>query len=141
MALDSTKTLNGAYGKLYHEGVHLTNVYGVELTIDVNYEDIMRSGTRWLGKKATTLNATGTVSSYKVSSDLVDAISQIMDDRNGAFVTELHVQVDDPENPDMNGMYRIKGVQFNTIPVLSFEHGSIVEEELQFVFEGYERLD
>lgn len=140
MALDSTKVLNGSYGKLYLAGEHLTNVYGVELSINVNYEDIMRSGTRWVGKKATTLDASGTISSYKVSSALVDAISQIMDDRKGAFVTELHIQVDDPENPEMAGMYRIKGVQFNTIPVISFEHGSIIEEELQFVFEGYERL-
>lgn len=140
MALDSTKVLNGSFGKLYHEGEHLTNVYGVQLSIDVSYEDIMRSGTRWVGKKATTINATGTISSYKINNALVDAISQVLDDSKGAFVTELHVQIDDPENAEMSGMYRIKGVQFNTIPVISFEHGSIVEEELQFMFEGYERL-
>lgn len=138
--LESTKTINGSFGKLYHEGVHLTHVFGVELNIEVNYEAIKRSGTRHTGHKATTINSSGTIKGYKVNSQFVDAISQIMDDKKGAFVTELHVQLDDPENIEMNGMYRIKGVQFNTIPVLKFEHGSIVEEELPFVFEGYERL-
>lgn len=140
MALDSTKTLSGSFGKLYHEGKHLTHVYGLELNIEIEYEDVSRSGTRWKGKKAMSISAEGTIQSYKMSNEFADAISQILDDRKGAFFTELHAQIDDPENPEMNGMYRIKGVQFTTIPVLNFEYGAIVEEELQFVFEGYERM-
>ena len=140
MALDSKKTLNGSFGKLYHEGAHLTHVFGLELTIDVNYEDIRRSGTRWIGHKATTISASGTMSGYKVTNEFADAIGQIMDDKKGAFVTELLAQLDDPENPEMSGFYRIKGVQFNRIPTINFEHGSIVEEELPFVFDGLERL-
>lgn len=140
MALESTKTLNGSYGKVYHEGEHLTHVFGIELNVDVEYADIKRSGTRHNGYKATTIKSAGTIKGYKINSAFVDAISQIMDDRKGAFVTELHAQLDDPENPEMAGMYRIKGVQFTKIPAINFEHGSIVEEELPFVCEGYERL-
>lgn len=138
--LDATKVLNGAFGKLHHEGEWMTNVTGVELNIDVNYEEVPRSGTRVVGHKPTTITMDGTISSYKVTRKLVDAISQILDDRKGAFVTELITEIDDPDNPEMSGFIRVKGVQFNTIPLLSFEHGSIVEEELQFVFTGYERL-
>ena len=138
--LDSTKTINGAFGKLYHEGVWLTNVTGVELQIDINYEEISRAGTRKLGHKATTITASGTISSYKLSHDFVKAIGQIMDDRKGAFVTELMVELNDPENAQASGFIRVKGVQFNTIPLMNYEHGSIVEEELSFVFEDYEFL-
>lgn len=140
MALDSTQTLNGSFGKVYHEGEHLTNVYGIEVNVDVDYGEVKRSGTRHIGYKAMSIKTTGTIKSYKLTNAFVDAISQIMDDRNSAFVTELHAQVDDPENPEMSGMYRIKGVQFTKIPALNFEHGAIVEEELPFVCEGYERL-
>ncbi|QIG62529.1 tail tube protein [Sporosarcina phage Lietuvens] len=138
--MDATRTLNGAFGKLYHEGEWLTNVTGVELNIDINYEEVARAGTRVMGHKATTITMDGTIQSHKVTRKFVDAISQILDDSKGAFVTELITEIDDPENPEMKGKYRIKGVQFNTIPLLSYEHGSLVEEELQFVFTGYERL-
>ena len=138
--LDSTRTLNGAFGKLYHEGEWLTNVTGIEINVEINYEEIMRAGTRKVGYKATTITSSGTISSYKVSHKFVDAISQIMDDSKGAFVTELITEINDPENPEASGFIRLKGVQFNTIPILSYEHGSIVEEELQFVFDDFERL-
>lgn len=138
--LDATKTLNGAFGKLYHEGEWLTNVTGVELNIDINYEEVPRAGTRVMGHKATTITMSGTIQSHKVTRRFVDAISQILDDKKGAFVTELITEIDDPENPEMSGFIRVKGVQFNTIPLMNYEHGSLVEEELQIVFTGYERL-
>ena len=138
--LDATRTLNGSFGKVHHEGEWLTNVTGIELNVDINYEEISRAGTRVIGHKATTISMNGTIASYKVTRKFVDAISQILDDRKGAFVTELITEIDDPENPEMSGFIRVKGVQFNTIPLLNFEHGSIVEEELQFVYTGFERL-
>lgn len=138
--LESTSTLNGSFGKIYHEGEHLTHVFGIEVNVDVDYGEVKRSGTRHIGNKALTIKTSGTIKSYKINSTFVDAISQIMDDRKGAFITELHAQLDDPENPAMSGMYRIKGVQFTKIPAINFEHGSIVEEELPFVCDGYERL-
>lgn len=128
----------GHFGKLYHEGEWLTNVTGVELNVDINYEEVARAGTRVMGHKAGTITMNGTIASHKVTRRFVDAISQILDDKRGAFVTELLVELDDPENTEMQGFYRIKGVQFNTIPILNYEHGSIVEEELQFVFTGFE---
>lgn len=136
--LDATRTIMGHYGKLYHEGEWLMNVTAVELNIDINYEEVPRAGTRVMGHKAGTITMNGTIQSQKINRRFVDAISQILDDKKGAFVTELMTELDDPENPDMKGFYRVKGVQFNTIPILSYEHGSIVEEELQFVFTGYE---
>lgn len=140
MALESVKTLSGSFGKLYHEGVHLTNVYGLELNVEVTYADVNRSGTRHIGRKAISISTDGTISSYKQSTAFIDAISQILDDRNGAFITDLHAQIDDPENPELSGMYVIKNVQFTRIPAINFQYGEIVEEELPFVCEGYERL-
>ena len=136
--LESTNVINGSHGKLYHDGVWMSSVHSVELKIEINYEEVKRSGTRKIGNKATTIKSDGTFTSYKVSQDFVRAIGQIMDDSKGAFVTELIMQVADPENTDTQQFIRVKGVQFTNIPVMSFEHGSIIEDEFNFVFEDYE---
>lgn len=140
MVLDSTKVINGSFVKVHHNGEWLTNANSIELSAEVNYEDVPRAGTRKLGKKATTIDMTGTIGGLKINHNLVRAISQIMDDSQGAFVTELLAEVNDPEAPDAKAFIRVKGVQFNTIPILNSEHGSIVEEELPFVFDDYEFL-
>ena len=138
--LDSRKVINGSLCKVYHDGEWLTNATGLEIVAEINYEDVPRAGTRKLGKKATTIDMTGTLTGLKVNHNLVRAISQIMDDGQGAFITELLAQIDDPEATDARGFIRVKGVQFNTIPILNYEHGSIVEEELPFVYDDFEFL-
>ena len=140
MAMESTKVISGTYGKLYHDGEWLSNVFGVEVNVDINYEEVKRSGTRKVGHKAMSINLSGTLKSYKVTREFEKAIAQIMDDRKGAFFTELIVQLDDPENPEMAEFVRLKGVQFENIPLMNFEHGTMVEDELNFLFEDYEYM-
>jgi len=141
MAMKSTETVSGTFGKLYENGEWLMNVYGVELGGEINYEDVKRSGTRAKGKKALDYDLTGTIKSYHVNNNFIKRIAQILDDKKGAFVTELIVEVADPENPAMAGeKIRVKNVQFTNLPVLSYEHGSLVEQELQFVYEGFEYI-
>lgn len=137
MALNGTTTINGTFCRVYHNGKWLTNAKGVEIQAEINYEDIMRAGTRGVGKKATTIEYTGTLTNYKITHDLVKAIGQVTNDSKGAFVTELLFSIDDPESPQSKAYIRVKGVQFSTIPLLNFELGSIVEEELPFVFTSY----
>lgn len=141
MVMKSTDAVSGTFGRLIHDGQWLTNVYGVEVNGEINYEDVKRSGTRAKGKKAIDYEFTGTIKSYKMSNEFAKKIGQITDDTKGAFVTELIVALEDPENAPVGAeKIRIKGVQFTNIPVINFEHGSLVEEELQFVCEGYEYI-
>ena len=142
MTMKSTDAISGTFGKLLHEGEWLTNVYGFELNGEINYEDVKRSGTRAKGKKAMDYEFTGTIKSYHVSNVFIKKIAQITDDTKGAFVTELIGTLEDPENPTIAGQkVRVKNVQFTNIPVLNYEHGSLVEQELQFVCEGYEYIE
>ncbi|WP_416045959.1 phage tail tube protein [Priestia megaterium] len=138
MALDATRTLSGTMVKIYHNGKWVTNAKGVELQGEINYEDIPRAGNRALGKKATTIEWTGTLTNYKINHDFIKAISQVRHENKTAYVTELMVEINDPESPDTKAWIRVKGVQFTTIPVLNFEVGEIVEEELPFVFTDYQ---
>lgn len=139
MAIQSQSVINGSYGKVYENGQWLMNVYGLEATGEVNFEEVPRSGTRTMGQKATTISYTGSMQTHHVSNEFTSKIRQISNDSQGAYFTELIVALEDPENPGMaREKHRLKGVQFTNIPIISFEHGSLVEQELQFVFEGHE---
>lgn len=138
MALNATKTINGTFCRVVQNNEWLTNAKGAELQVEINYEDVPRAGTRKMGKKATTIDSTGTLTNYKLTNRLLRQIAQITDDARGAFVTELYMRINDPESPESKVWIRVKGVQFTTIPVLNYEVGSIVEEELPFVFDDFD---
>ncbi|WP_128895033.1 phage tail tube protein [Longirhabdus pacifica] len=141
MALDSTKIINGTYGEVWQDGVWLTNIKSAEATVEINKEEIQRAGTRWVSHKVTGLTGTGTMTGYKVTTELIEKIGSIADDKSGVFYsTELILALKDPES---FGSYRVrlKGVQFDNIPLINYEVGSIVEEELPFTFTGYELID
>lgn len=140
MAMDATRVINGSYGEVWCEGVWLTNIQSAEAIIEIDKEEISRSGTRMKGHKSMGLTGTGNVTGYKITSDFIKRIGAIANDRGKPFVTELIYKLADPES---NGAERIrlKGVQFDRIPLSTFEVNTIVEEELPFTFSGYELLD
>ncbi|WP_220376645.1 phage tail tube protein [Paenibacillus sp. VMFN-D1] len=140
IVLDSTRVINGTYGYVYHDGTWLTNIKSAEANVEITKEEIKRAGTRWTAHKVTGLSGTGTISGYKVTSEFVERIGKIADDSQGTFITELILKLEDPES---YGAYRVrlKGVTFDKIPLMHFEVGAIVEEELPFNFTGYELLD
>ncbi|MEW4281764.1 phage tail tube protein [Priestia megaterium] len=140
MPLNPTHTINGSFVKVYVNGKWYTNAKAIEFQAEVNYEDILRSGTRGVGKKATSVEYTGTISGYKVNHDLAKAIARITNDKRGALVTEIMAEVNDPEALGAKAFIRIKGVQFNTIPIINAEAGAIVEEEFPFTATGYTYL-
>lgn len=139
--LNATKTISGNYGYLYDaDGEWLSNVTGVEANIDIGLEEIKIAGTRWVGNKTTSLKGTGTIKSYMVTSEFIEKMLQVTDDVSSPYTTELIVKLDDPES---FGAYRVrlKNVTFDKIPIVSYEVGSIVEQELSFVFSGSQVLD
>jgi hypothetical protein len=140
MALDATRTINGSYGEVWHDGVWLTNVQSAEATVEIDKEEIKRSGTRWVGHKVTSLTGSGTISGYKITSDFISLIGSVATDRGKPYVTSIILKLADPE---AYGAERVmlKGVQFDQIPLGKFEVGSLVEEELPFTFSGYDLLD
>jgi hypothetical protein len=140
MALDATRVINGSYGEVWKDGLWLTNVQSAEATVEINKEDVLRSGTRWTGQKVTTLKGSGTIKGYKVTSDFIKAIGSIASDRGKPYVTELIYKLSDPESFGTERV-RLKNVQFDQIPLGKFEVGALVEEELPFTFSGYDLLD
>ncbi|MFD2702788.1 phage tail tube protein [Paenibacillus shunpengii] len=139
--LDPTKTIDGSFGKLLDaDGNWLTNVTGVTANIAIGMEEIPVSGTRWLGHKPTTLKGSGAANGFLVTTNFIEKIMAIANDRSVPFFTELIVVLDDPA---AHGAYRarLKNVTFDNIPLAGYEHGTTVKQELTFVFSGAELLD
>lgn len=137
--LDSRKVASGSFGKVYENGVWLDNIYGFSLDGENSYEEIKRSGTRAVGHKLMSTSYSGSMSLYHTDNEFAKRINQASNDSAGAYFTELIVVLEDPENSELGReKIRVKGVQFTNNPVISYEHGSVSEKELQFVCEGYE---
>jgi hypothetical protein len=140
MAMESKRTIQGIFGEVWKDGAHLSNFFGAEVTGDISYERVKRSGSRASGNKAGTIEYSGTITGYKVTSELMREIAKVKDDKQGAFVCELIFALKDPEAYGFERV-RVKGVQFTKLDVIKFDHGAIVETELPFVCDDYEYLD
>ncbi|EMT54713.1 hypothetical protein I532_03875 [Brevibacillus borstelensis AK1] len=138
--LDSTRVINGKFGEIWMDGEWLTNFHSAEATAEFQYEKVKRSGSRADGNKVVGIEYNGTLTGYKVTSDLARKVAQVFDNRRGAFVCEIIMKTADPEAYGFERV-RLKGVQFTKVDVARFEHGALVEEEWPFVYDGVEWLD
>lgn len=141
VAMDPTLVMNGTFGKVYSsDGEWLTNVQSAEANGALGKEEIKRSGNIAVGHKVMSITYSGTMTGFRVTSKLAKQIAQVKDDGKTSFVTELVMKLDDPDNPDGKTWVRLKGVQFDTIPILKFEAGATVMEETPFTFSDFEYL-
>lgn len=142
MALDATRVINGTFGEVWHDGVWLTNVKTVNAVVEINKEEVQVSGNRWVGHKVTTLTGTGSMTMFKVTSDFIQLIGAVAENNGSGspYVTELILKLADPEAFGAERI-RLKAVQFDSIPLGTFEVGAIVEEELPFTFSDFELID
>ena len=138
--LDDTRVINGSYGECYREGKWLTNIYKMSAELELSYGDVKISGTRWTGQKLLRIKGTGSITGYMITTELVQNVARITDDRKSEYVTELIFKLDDPEAYGCERV-RLKHVKFSKVPIAGWEVGSVVEEEWPFTFTGVEWLD
>lgn len=138
--LDDTRVINGSYGECYREGKWLTNIYKMSAELELSYGDVKISGTRWTGQKLLSIKGTGSITGYMITTELVQNVARITDDRKSEYVTELIFKLDDPEAYGCERV-RLKHVKFSKVPIAGWEVGSVVEEEWPFTFTGVEWLD
>lgn len=141
LPLDASRVISGNYGVVYDEnGNWLTNVQALEATIEIQKEDILRAGTRWAAKKVTGLAGSGTLRGYLVTSTWIEKIAEVAKTNGKQFVTSISFMLADPE---AYGDYKVTltGVEFDNIPLANFEVGSIVEQELNFTFTGFQFIN
>lgn len=131
MPLDASRTILGNYGYIFLNGVWQTNLNHLEANVETQKKELNLSGDPWVRHKKGPLKGTGTMSGFKVTSDMI---------RNGFAKTEIISKLDDPEAYGFERV-RLMNVMPDKIQLANWTSGDEVTEEIPFTFEGYELLD
>ena len=137
-AIRAEQVINGSWGELWCDNDYLAEVKGVEINLDVEYEDIHRVRKLSTGSKMLGYEGTGTLTLHKVSSRFNKAILESLKQGKQLY----HNLVTKLEDPDGKGeeRYSIKEVVFENLTIANFEQKTALEEELSFRFEDVEPL-
>lgn len=140
MAFDTNKVMAGTFCKVFYDGKWIANARSAEIGIDIEKVDVKIAGSRATGTKVVGYKGTGSISTYKLTTELIEAISSIVDDTKKPFITELQFTVADPDSGNEELRIRVKDVSFDKIDLVRYSIGEIIEEELPFTFTSYEFL-
>lgn len=133
------EALSGTYGKLYENGKWLAQFHSIDTNFEHKYDDIPQSGNTTMGKKYSGTEYSGTMTCMQYETEFLERILLLRPDQR-PLVTELLVTVEDPA---AIGAYKVmlKGVKFNSGPVIKFEYGTPVEQEFEFTFTDVEIVE
>ena len=131
MALDASRVILGTYGQVFIDGVWQTNVNHLEAKVAVEKRELNLSGDDWVRHKKGPKKGTGTMSGFKVTSDML---------QRGFNKFELVSKLADPESYGHERV-RLKNVMVDELQLANWTSGEEVKEEIPFTFEGYELLD
>ena len=131
MALDASRAILGTYGYLYIDGQWQTNINHLEATVEMEKRELLLSGDAWKRHKKGPMKGTGTMSGFKVTSEML---------QRGFGKFESSSKLDDPEAYGHERI-RLKNVMVDGLPLANWKAGEEVVEEIKFTFEEYELLD
>jgi len=138
--LDTSRIVNGHFAYVYMDGAWQTNVTACTADVEPDYKEVLVCGTRWTQHKLGSIKGTGSITGFKVTSDMIQLNLPITNDRRGAVTTELITKLDDPEAYGHERI-RLKNINFTKIPLVGWKVGDLIEEEWPYVFHGVELLD
>lgn len=127
MSLDASRVILGTYGQVFINGVWQTNFNHMEANVEIQKKELNLAGDPWVRHKRGPLKGTGTISGFKVTSDMIN---------RGFEKFTLMSKLDDP---DAYGFERItiNNVMLDKLQLVNWTAGEEVKEEISFTFEGY----
>ncbi|AYO30803.1 phage portal protein [Biomaibacter acetigenes] len=131
MALDAERVILGSYGKIYVDGIWQTNLNHLEAYVEIQKRELNLSGDDWVRHKKGPKKGTGTMSGFKVTSDMI---------RREFNKFEIISKLDDPEAYGYERI-RLMNVMPDRVQLANWTAGEEVTEEIPFTFEEYELLD
>ncbi|WP_203640682.1 phage tail tube protein [Levilactobacillus andaensis] len=113
----------------------------VKAKLEKNKEDVQTLGSRWKHKKTTSVEGTGTVGGYLISSNwLKYALPYIQGGKDLYF--ELMLVIEDPTSKAGKQTVLLKDVNLDDIPIADFEaDDGVMEWESDFTFEGFDLVE
>ncbi|MCD9025748.1 phage tail tube protein [Cohnella silvisoli] len=129
--MDPTRAILGTHGQAFINGFWQTNINHLEAAVEIEKRELKLSGMDWSTFKIGTKKGTGTMSGYKVTSDMV---------RRGFGKFNIISKLNDPE---AYGYERIELINCmpDRIQLANWTAGEEVMEETPFTFEGFTLLD
>lgn len=131
MALDASRAILGTYGQAFIDGIWQTNINHLEANVEIQKRELNLSGDSWVRHKKGPLKGTGTMSGFKVTSEML---------QRGFGKFEIMSKLDDPEAYGYERI-RLMNVMPDRLQLANWTAGEEVTEEIPFTFEGYELLD
>ncbi|MZQ83614.1 phage portal protein [Paenibacillus sp. 5J-6] len=127
MSLDASRVILGTYGSVFIGGVWQTNFNHLEANVEMQKKELQLAGDPWVRHKKGAMKGTGTLSGFKVTSDM---IARGFD--KFSLVSKLN-------DPDAYGFERItlNNVMLDKLQLANWTAAEEVKEEVTFTFEGY----
>lgn len=138
--MDSAKrVVSGTWGEVWLDDDKVSECYGLQAKASFNKEDIALCGQMASDKKVTSIDCTGSLRLYKVTSRMAQAIGENI--RNGRDVR--FTIVSKLKDPDAYGAERVvlRNVSFDDLTLADWEAKSVGKVECPFTFTDYEFLD
>ncbi|MDR0268369.1 phage tail tube protein [Paenibacillus sp.] len=129
--LDASRVILGTYGQAYINGVWQTNINKLEASVELEKRELNLVGSDWKVHKNGIKKGTGTMSGYKVTSDMI---------QRGFTKFNIISKLDDPESFGHERVELINCVP-DKIQLANWTAGEEVQEETTFTFEGYVLVD
>jgi len=133
MTLQAERVINGSYGKLFDGVEYLAQVRNIQARVSANRQDLVPVGDSWTRYKKMAYIGDGTFTLWKSTSRylklMIDAIAN-----KTIPILFLDITLEDPESLGVEEV-RLQNVKIWEVPI-SFEAGELIEETIQFTFEG-----
>lgn len=127
--MDETRVISGSFGGIYLNGELKGNFNHCEIKDDYEWTELKLAGGRRTKHKLVGVSGSGTISGYKVTSELQQTL---LSDPTTQF--QVISKLDDPEAYG-NERVRVSKVKFTTNNIANWKTGEIIEEEWPFVFD------
>lgn len=125
--MDANRVILGTYGKIFIGGEWQSNFNHLEANVEIQKRELNLAGDPWVRHKKGPLKGTGTVSGFKVTSDMIT---------RGFERFELMSKLEDPEAFGFETI-TLKNVMLDKLQLANWTAGEEVKEEVSFTFEEY----
>ncbi|MBS6324137.1 MAG: phage tail tube protein [Clostridium sp.] len=134
----ASRIISGTWGEVWLDGAYVAEADGLQAKVSFNREQIRQCRKLTSGRKLMSIEGTGSLSMYKVTSRMAEALSKVKAGTDPAFT--IISKLDDP---DAYGAERIvlSGVTFDDLTLADWKVGEIGKVEAPFAFEDYELVD
>lgn len=136
---EARRVVNGTYGECWLDGDYLAEVTGCNIKIDFNKQAVNQVQTFMEGNKIIGGKGTGTLKFNKVTSRMLQYLSDAT--KKGIF--EPMTIISNIKDPEAFGAERVKvsGVLFDSLTLADWEVAKTGEESYSFTFTDFTLID